>query len=133
FTGAYDVNGNGVTLGGDLYGSATFHVPVTLAASQTWHDDIELGTDAPLDLGPYNLTVKNAEIHSAVSGTGSLTILGNSSLWAENTFTGSIDIPYGLDARSLHCSCVISGPVTLSDSYFYLGNPGPHRPEEPAV
>lgn len=23
--------------------------------------------------------------------------------------------------------------MTLSDSYFYLGNPGPHRPEEPAV
>ncbi|HKS23929.1 MAG TPA: Ig-like domain repeat protein [Thermoanaerobaculia bacterium] len=133
FVGTYDVNGNGVTLGGDITGNPTFHVPIALAASQTWYGDVKLDTDAPLDLGPYDLTVKNAEFHSEISGTGSLTILGNSLSFAVNTLTGSIDVPWGFDGRSLYCSCVMPGAVTLSNSYFYLGNPGPHRPEEPAV
>ena len=113
------VNGNTLGLTGGMSTSgpgttASFLLPFSLGASQTWFGQFGIGVFSPIDLGPYTLTLSGGPlmgVQSSISGTGGLVVDGNVNLWAANTFTGPTVVKSNSE---LGCVCVLPGPVNVA-------------------
>ncbi|HKS23926.1 MAG TPA: Ig-like domain-containing protein [Thermoanaerobaculia bacterium] len=108
---------NGMTTSGPS-STATFLLPISLKASQTWSGQFGLGAFAPVDLDTNTLTLNTASsgMMGVVSGSGGVVVNGAMNFWAANTFTGLTVVNA---AGDVGCACALPGPVTVSGRFTF--------------